>query len=125
MNNKLYSLLNYTLGFCIIVSCYFLGKLIAPLLPLSLPSSVIGLLILCFFLSIKIIPLHWVKPCATLLTSHFPLIFIPISVEIMNFLTMIQANWLTIFIVAIGGSAFVLVIMAKLLDHILIGKEDS
>ncbi len=80
------------------------------------------MLVLFLSMAIGIVKVEWVKPGASLLIRYMILLFVPISVGLMEHFDMLIANALPIIASAIGGSLIVLVSLGWLLQRIL-GKE--
>lgn len=80
------------------------------------------MLVLFVSMAIGIVKVEWVKPGASLLIRYMILLFVPISVGLMEHFDMLIANALPIIASAIGGSLIVLVSLGWLLQRIL-GKE--
>ncbi len=80
------------------------------------------MLVLFLSMAIGIVKVEWVKPGASLLIRYMILLFVPISVGLMEHFDMLLANALPIIASAIGGSLIVLVSLGWLLQRIL-GKE--
>lgn len=74
--------------------CMALGELLVALTGLSLPGSIIGMLILAFFLQMKWIRLEWVKNISDFLLSNLGFFFVPPGVALMlNFDTIARDFW--------------------------------
>ncbi len=80
------------------------------------------MLVLFVSMAIGIVKVEWVKPGASLLIRYMILLFVPISVGLMEHFDMLIANALPIIASAIGGSLIVLVSLGWLLQRIL-GEE--
>lgn len=80
------------------------------------------MLVLFVSMEIGLVKVEWVKPGASLLIRYMILLFVPISVGLMEHFDMLIANALPIIASAIGGSLIVLVSLGWLLQRIL-GKE--
>lgn len=76
----------------IIFGCLALGELLGNLIPIGLPSSIIGMLLLTFFLKMNWIKLHWVKGFSDLLLAHLGLFFIPPCIKIILYYQQISQN---------------------------------
>ncbi len=70
-----------------------------------------------------LVPVEWVRPGANLFIRYMILLFVPISVGLMQHFDLLAANALSILASAIGGTAIVLVILAFALDRFL--KEEK
>lgn len=73
-------------GFLIILLCNLAGNVVADLLGLPFPGSVIGLLLLLLLLMVGWVKLSTVEPSASLLISLMLLFILPGAVNIMNIL---------------------------------------
>lgn len=62
-----------------------LGKLIAYLVPVGVPGSIWGLLLLFIGLTTRIIQLEWVYFGANLLIRYMAVLFVPVSVGIIKY----------------------------------------
>lgn len=80
------------------------------------------MLVLFLSMALGIVKVEWVKPGASLLIRYMILLFVPISVGLMEHFDMLIANALPILASAIGGSLVVLISLGWLLQRIL-GKE--
>ncbi|MGI3080928.1 CidA/LrgA family protein, partial [Vibrio alginolyticus] len=70
-----------------------------------------------------LVKVDWVKPGATLFIRYMILLFVPISVGLMQHFDLLLANALPIIASAVGGSLIVLVSLAWLLDYLLQEKH--
>lgn len=80
------------------------------------------MLVLFLSMAIGIVKVEWVKPGASLMIRYMILLFVPISVGLMEHFDMLIPNALPIIAAAIGGSLIVLVSLGWLLQRIL-GEE--
>ena len=67
----------------ILVFC-FLGEILHAVLPLPLPASIYGLILLLLALRLKFIQLEDVKEVGLFLTGIFPLLFVPAAAGVME-----------------------------------------
>jgi len=116
------SLLGYVVSFAVIMACLLAGLAIQSALEISIPGSIIGMLILFSLLVIGIVPVEWVKPTSQLFIRYMILLFVPISVGLMDHYQMLVDNALPILASAVGGTAIVLVILGYVLERLL-GEE--
>lgn len=76
--------MKYIFQFCRILAFCFAGELLAWLLPLPVPASVYGLVLLAAALKTGFVRLDQVKETGTFLTGIFPLLFIPAAVGVIE-----------------------------------------
>ncbi|WP_262708878.1 CidA/LrgA family protein [Flammeovirga pectinis] len=110
-------------GFMLILTMLALGTLINEATGVPIPGNVIGMVILFLCLYLKIIPYQWVKDAATSLTKRMSLFFIPAGVGMMEYLDVLQENWLMIS-VTIVISMFAVMLSAGYTGQFL-GKKDN
>ena len=67
----------YIFQFARILAFCFLGEILHVVLPLPVPASVYGLVLLLAALNFKLVKLDDVKEVGTYLTGIFPLLFVP------------------------------------------------
>ncbi len=120
---RLLQLLQLLISLFLIMGALGIGVTIQKFTGVSVPGSVIGMIILFFSMVIGIVKVEWVKPGATLFIRYMILLFVPISVGLMQHFDMLLANALPILASAIGGTLIVLVSLAWLLDYLLKEKH--
>ena len=85
-----------------------LGNLISHYVPVGIPGSIWGLLILFIGLTTRIIRLEWIYFGSSLLIRYMAVLFVPVSVGIIKYYDLLVANilstFLTLFIIAFLGN---------------------
>ena len=94
----------------IIFGCLGVGELIVHFTSLSLPSSIIGMLLLTLLLSLGWIKLAWVKGLADFLVGTLPFYFIPAGVGVMLHFDLIAASFWPILVASAASTVLVLVV---------------
>ena len=77
-------LTNYLFQFARILAFCFLGEVCHAVLPLPVPASVYGLVLLLLALNFRLIRLEDVKEVGVFLTGIFPLLFVPAAAGVME-----------------------------------------
>lgn len=98
-------------AFLVIYACLFAGNALADLLPMVIPGSVVGMLILFILLTLQIVPVHWVKPGCNLLISHMALLFVPIGVGVMQYFDVISQQFSPIIVSCVISTAITLLVV--------------
>ncbi|WLS80255.1 CidA/LrgA family protein [Erwinia pyri] len=106
----------YLRAFLILYLCLYAGTGVAALLPVTIPGSILGMLILFGLLALQILPVEWVKPGSTLLIRYMGLLFVPISVGIMSYTDILSAQFGPI-VVSCVLSTFIVLITVGLASH--------
>lgn len=102
----------YLRAFAIIYLCLYAGIGIAALLPITIPGSILGMLVLFTLLALQILPVDWVRPGCHLLIRYMALLFVPISVGIMTYGDILSAQFGPIVVSCVVSTLMVLVIVA-------------
>ena len=76
--------MKYLKQFLIIIAISMIGEILKYLLPLPVPASIYGMVILFVGLMTKIIPLDYVKDAGKLMIEIMPVMFIPAGVGLMS-----------------------------------------
>lgn len=113
------TILQYAVSMVLILLCLLAGINIQHLLDISIPGSIIGMLILFGLMASGLVSVDWVRPSATLFIRYMILLFVPISVGLMEHFDMLIANALPILASAVGGTLIVLVVLGLMLDRLL------
>ena len=96
----------------------FIGNLIQQRFNLVIPGSIIGLLLLFLCLLIKIIPVEIIEEGASFLLGILMLFFIPATVGIMNYPTLLSMQG-ALFIAAVLFSSVLAIIIAGIVGQYL------
>ncbi len=105
-------------SFAILYLILFLGNYIAVLLPVGVPGSIWGLLLLFFGLITKLIKYQWIFLGASLLIRYMALLFIPVSVGIIKYSDLLLAQANVLLIPNIISTCVTLVIIALLGNYL-------
>ena len=90
--------MNYIFQLAIIFGISFVGEVLNKVLPLPVPASVYGLVILFVLLCTKIIKLEQVEKVSEYLMAIMPLFFIEPTVGIMNSYGLVKGKIAALFI---------------------------
>lgn len=99
----------YIFQFARILAFCFLGEILHHVLPLPVPASVYGLVLLLLALNFRLIKLEDVKEVGTYLTGIFPLLFVPAAAGVMELWAEMGSMLLPIVIAIIPVTVLVLV----------------
>lgn len=107
----------------IIFGCLAVGELIVWLTGTSIPSSIIGMLLLTALLQLKAIKLEWVKSMSDFLISNLGFFFVPPGVALMLYFDVIKAEFLPIAVATVVST--ILVLATTGLTHQYLRKYDK
>ncbi|MBJ7221246.1 MULTISPECIES: CidA/LrgA family protein [unclassified Brenneria] len=111
MRNTLTLCWKYLRAFALIYLCLLAGNAISALLPLVIPGSIIGMLILFFLLAMQILPPDWVKPGCHLFIRHMALLFVPIGVGVMNYYDLLSQQFGPIVVSCLVSTFIVMIVV--------------
>lgn len=117
-NDKLLVIIQLALLF----GFYSLGVLVQKLLNLTVPGSVLGMVILLVCLYARLIKVQWVSKGASFLLNHLPLFFIPVTVGIVNHLDFFTGKSLWLIPIVLVSTWFIMV-STGWLGQILVNRK--
>lgn len=104
----------YIRAFFIIYLCLYVGIGVSALLPVAIPGSILGMLVLFALLALQILPVTWVRPGCNLLIRYMALLFVPISVGIMSDVDILTAQFGPIVVSCLVSTLIVLIVVGVL-----------
>jgi holin-like protein len=122
MHKTLNIIWHYLRAFLLIYACLYAGIAIATLLPITVPGSIIGMLILFLLLSLQILPAQWVKPGCHLLIRYMALLFVPIGVGVMQYFDLLRAQFGPVVVSCVVSTLVVLVVVSWS-SHLIHGER--
>lgn len=115
--------MRYLKQFFLIILFSFLGEGMNALIPLPIPASIYGLLLIFFALFTGIIKLEQVKEVADFLIRIMPVLFIPAAVGLMDYWGVLKPIWLSILIIIIVTTILVMVVSGKITQWVIRKKK--
>ena len=97
----------------IILAFLLTGKAVSQLFAAAIPGSVIGLMLLFFALSSRLVPLQWVQPVGGWLLQYMTLFFVPVGVALLNYTQLLQQYWLAIAVSSLVSTVLVFAIVGR------------
>lgn len=115
--------MKYVFQFGLILVITFFAELIYKYLPLPIPASIYGLIIMLGLLMTGIIKLEWVKESAKYLILIMPLMFIPAGAKLITVQDMIIPVLLPVLFTIVVTTVAVMVVSGRVTQFII--KRDS
>lgn len=109
----------------IILTITFLGEVLNKILPLPIPGSIYGLVIMLLCLQFKIIKLDMVKDVGNFLLDIMSIMFVPAAVGLIVVWADVSQNIIEIFLICVSTTVFVMVATGKITDLVLRKAGDS
>ncbi|MEG0919035.1 MAG: CidA/LrgA family protein [Anaerovoracaceae bacterium] len=115
--------MKYIKQLSIILGISFVGEMLNFLLPLPIPASIYGLVIMFIGLNFNIIKYSSIKETSAFLLLIMPLMFIPASVGVMVVWGEMQKILVPLFVIVVASTFIVMGVTGKTTDLILYLKE--
>ncbi|MBN6064226.1 CidA/LrgA family protein [Aggregatibacter actinomycetemcomitans] len=103
----------------------YLGGLIAHFVPVGIPSSIWGLLLLFMCLITRIIKIEWVMFFSNLLIRYMALLFVPVSVGIIKYSGLLMDQMKELLLPNIISTCITLVVIGLFSDYLFSLKSFS
>ena len=103
----------------ILIGISILGEILHTYVPLPIPASVYGLVLLFVALVCKWIHLEWVETGADLLITIMPLLFVPAVVKLVSLKSLIIENLVPLLCIIAISSIVVMVVTGKVSQGII------
>jgi len=107
----------------IILGITFLGEILHEFIPLPIPASIYGLLLMLICLQTKIVKLEQVKDVGGFLLDIMPIMFLPAAVGLIVIWKDVAHMVVPLIIITILTTVFVMAATGKITDFIL--KKDG
>lgn len=117
------SVTKYIFQFARILAFCFLGEILHAVLPLPVPASVYGLVLLLMALNFKLVKLEDVKEVGTYLTGIFPLLFVPAAAGVMELGSQLMNLLLPAVLAIVPITALVMAVTGMVAQKCAGGKE--
>ena len=111
--------MKYIRQFLIILLISFLGELLKYIIPLSVPASIYGMVLMFLALELKILKVSDVKETSTFLIEIMPLMFIPAAVGLLETWDVIAPAWLEYVAVTVLSTWIVMIISGKVTQSVI------
>lgn len=111
--------MKYMRQFAIILAVTFLGEVLKYLIPLQIPASIYGLVLMLVALRTKIIPLSSVKDAGRFLIEIMPMMFIPAAVGLLDSWHILQGIVIPVMIITVVSTILVMVVSGRMTQLVI------
>lgn len=116
--------MKYLFQFCRIAAFCFAGELLHTLLPLPIPASVYGLLLLLAALRTGLVRLEQIRDAGLFLTGIFPLLFVPAAAGVMELWQELLDMLLPVLLALVPVTVLVLGVSGRVTQSIMARKKE-
>ena len=119
--------MKYLRQFAIILFISLLGELLRVLIPLPIPASVYGLVLMLLALITEVLKVHQVKEASSFLIEIMPVMFIPAGVGLLEAWPALRPVWIPIMLITMLTTVIVMVVTGRVAQRIIEkeNKEDG
>ena len=115
--------MKYIKQFGIILGITFLGEVLKYILPLQLPASIYGLILMFVALIVGVIKVDQVKDAAELLIEIMPIMFIPAGVGLLDSWQALKSICIPVIFIIVVSTVVVMAVSGRVTQFILrLGK---
>ena len=113
--------MKFIFQFLIIMVFAFVGELLHHFIPLPIPASIYGILLLFLALEFKLLKVKDIKETSSFLIAIMPIMFLPPAVGIVESWGLIKGSWLP-YVLVIGISTVVVMAVSGLVTQMIVRK---
>ena len=116
--------MKYLKQFLVILIISLMGEVLKYLIPLSVPASIYGMVILFICLLTGAIKLEQVKDAGKFLIEIMPVMFIPAGVGLLESWPSLRPVWIPVVFISVATTIIVMAVTGRVAQRI-IGKEEK
>lgn len=116
--------MRYAKQFGIILLVTFLGEILKFLIPLQIPASIYGLILMLLALKFKIIPLSSVREVGKFMIEIMPMMFIPAAVGVLNTWDLLKPIFIPVLIITVISTVAVMAVTGRV-TQLFLCKEKA
>ena len=115
--------MKYVRQFGVILGITFIGEILNSIVPLPIPASIYGLVLMLILLVTGVIRLEQIKETGVFLIEIMPMMFIPAAVGLMVSWQSLESILLQVIVITLISTVLVMVVAGKITQWIVYRKE--
>ncbi|WP_288724878.1 CidA/LrgA family protein [uncultured Treponema sp.] len=100
--------MKFLVQFLIIVAVSFAGEILNVVVPLPIPASIYGIVILFVLLQCRIVKVSMVREASSFLIGIMPVLFIPAAVGLVESWVVISGSWIQYLVITLVTTVLVM-----------------
>jgi len=104
----------------VILLVWTAGEQISRFVPLPVPGSILGMLILLILLQTGILPETAIRDTGDLFLKYLPFFFVPAGVSILAYLDILEGSFLLLFLSLPLSTFLVMAVTGRVVQHLLL-----
>ena len=117
------NIVKYLRQFGIILAVTCVGEIMKYFIPLPIPGSIYGLILMFVLLLTKVIKVEHVKETGEFLIEIMPLMFIPAGVGLITSWSQLQPFLVSLLVITVVSTFVVMIVTGKVTDFLISKKE--
>ena len=101
------------------------GELLQELIPLPIPAAIYGLVLLLGALATGVLKIEHIKEASDFLISILPILFVPVSVRILEYWGIISENAVVIIAITVVSTVLVFAVSGLVTQWLMRRKEEK
>ena len=115
--------MKYVRQFLVILFLSFLGELLKYIIPLPIPASIYGMILLFLALELKIVKVSDIREVSSFLIEIMPIMFVPAGVGLMNSWDTLQPIWIQVVIIVLISTVVVMAVSGSVTQWVIRRKR--
>ena len=115
--------MKYIKQFGIILVISFIGELCKNVIPIAIPASIYGLVLMLLILRLGILKLEQVKETANFLIEIMPIMFIPAAVGLLESWGILKGIWFPMIVTTVITTIIVIAVTGRITQFIIRSRK--
>ena len=115
--------MKYIKQFGIILGISFIGELCKNVIPIAIPASIYGLVLMLLILRLGILKLEQVKETANFLIEIMPIMFIPAAVGLVESWGILKGIWFPMIVTTVITTIIVIAVTGRITQFIIRSRK--
>ncbi len=115
--------MKYVKQFGMILLISFIGEILHEVLPLPVPASIYGIVLLFLCLECKVIQVSAVKETSSFLIEIMPIMFIPAAVGLIDSWEIIKTAWVPYLVITAVSTVLVMAVAGRVVQSVMRRSE--
>ncbi|WP_312651808.1 CidA/LrgA family protein [Aminipila sp.] len=111
--------MKYLKQFGVILLITFLGEILKNIIPLAIPASIYGLVLMLIALQTKLITLEHIQDVGVFLIEIMPIMFIPAAVGLMDSWEILKPICVPIIVITVVTTIIVMVVTGRITQLVI------
>ena len=105
--------------FLIIIAFSFVGELLHYLLPLPIPASIYGIVLLFAALELKLVKVKHIRETSGFLIAVMPVMFIPAAVGLLDSWSVLRPTIVPVIVITVLTTIIVMVVTGRVTQNVI------